>query len=233
MIITVVGAGGKTTVCNTLGRNLAQKGHPVLFTTTTRIYRPEGCPVYAGQPEDISPLGRFTAAGRQKIKNGKLMGFSGEETDCIERGKLFDYIFVEGDGAKGRPVKAPAEWEPVYPALTRLILGVIGLDSVGKPVSEDNVHRSGLFMSITDSRPGDIITCGHLYKLIHHPMGLFRSAPRGVKKVVLLNKTDLSGNNKEEIYDLQRKSKFPVLAVSRDIDWVDGFIGKFIGETKG
>ncbi len=226
MTITVVGAGGKTTVCKSLGAELARRGNRVLFTTTTQIYRPDDCPVFTGDPKDILPLGRFMAAGRQDIGNGKLKGFSGEETDQIEQTKLFEYILVEGDGAKGRPVKAPAEWEPVYPGLTGLILGVIGLDCIGKPVTEENVHRSELFMRITGTNPGNTITYEHLLRLIRHPLGLFRHAPEGVQKVVILNKTDTGDN--AVLMKLQQKSDFPIYPARRDKEWSDDLIQRFI-----
>ena len=232
MIITVVGAGGKTTICLCLGKELSRRGGRVLFTTTTQIYRPDCCPVFVGDPEDLSPSGRFTAAGSQEIQNGKLKGFTAEETDAIERRRSFDYILVEGDGAKGRPVKAPAEWEPVYPGLTRLAVGVIGLDCLGKPVSEENVHRSELFMQITGAHPGEVIKKEHLQKLIVHPLGLFRHAPQAAEKVVLCNKTDRIGNN-TDIEEYRRKSGYPVFAAGRDRDWADEFIGKFILPARG
>jgi probable selenium-dependent hydroxylase accessory protein YqeC len=170
---------------------------------------------------------------KYSIENGKLKGFSGGETDGIELRKLFDYILVEADGSKSRPVKAPAEWEPVYPALTRLILGVVGLDCLGKPVAEENVHRSALFMQIAGAGPEDLITAGHLFQLIHHPLGLFRHAPQGVQRVVLFNKADLAGNPKKEITDLQRNADYPVFYTSRDFSWADDFIQRFLTGTKG
>lgn len=233
MIITIVGAGGKTTISIRLGTELAQIGCRALFTTTTHIRRPENCPVFIGNPEELTPRDRFMAAGRQEIESGKLKGFTGPEIDVIEHKKIFDYIIVEGDGAKSRPVKAPAEWEPVYPGLTRLVLGVIGLDCIGKPITEENVHRSALFLQLTGARPGDKITIEHVHKLIHHPEGLFRHAPQGVLKVILFNKADLKGHSKEEITLLQRKTDFPVLPVSRDFEWTDDFIQRFITGTKG
>ena len=232
MIVTIVGAGGKTTICNSLGAVLAQRGHRVLMTTSTQIYRPDNCPVFIGNPEALSPQGNLTVAGMQEIENGKIKGFSGPEIDTIEQKGLFDYIIVEGDGAKSRSVKAPAEWEPVYPSFTRLALGVIGLDCIGKPIFEDNVHRSTLFMQLTGSRTGDRITIEHLYKLIHHPEGLFRHAPQNCKKVVLFNKSDLVGNNTQEIEDFQRKADFPVFSVSRNTDWT-AFIQRLITLAKG
>ena len=48
MIIAVVGAGGKTTLSNHIGKCLASMGHRVLFTTTTKIFMPTDNPLYLG-----------------------------------------------------------------------------------------------------------------------------------------------------------------------------------------
>ena len=39
---------------------------------------------------------------------------------------------IEADGAKRLPLKVPGEWEPVIPDFTDLVVGVIGMDAVGR-----------------------------------------------------------------------------------------------------
>ena len=47
-------------------------------------------------------------------------------------------VIAEADGARLRPLKAPAEHEPVIPPAADAVVAVAGLDSVGAP------HRGGL-----------------------------------------------------------------------------------------
>lgn len=228
MIITVVGSGGKTTVCIRLGWELSRRDYSALFTTTTHIRRPEGIPVYTGPAHDLSPLAPLTAAALMETDGGKLKGYSPEDIDAIDIQKKFDMILVEGDGSKERPVKAPAEWEPVYPGRTTLTIGVIGLDCLNKPITEEFVHRPEIFCQITGANPGDPITCTHLLALIQSPLGLFRHAPEQVRKTVFLNKKDQTGGNGEQVAELIRRADIPVLLTGRDSNWPDEFISGYI-----
>jgi len=232
MIITVVGAGGKTTVSITLGRKLAQRGFSVLFTTTTHIRRPADMPVYIGMAQEIKPHKGLMAAAREETEEKKLKGFASEELDALELKQVFENIIVEGDGAKERPVKAPADWEPVYPLLTALTIGVIGLDCLGKPAKEEFVHRPELFCQVTGARAGEPVTCAHLLALIQSPQGLFRHAPPNARKVVFLNKEDQISGNKEQVEELIKQSVIPVLITGRDTNWPNAFISKYIPDGR-
>ena len=52
----------------------------------------------------------------------------------IEAGKLqklaslCDVMLIEADGAKHKPLKVPADWEPVIPEFADIVVSVIGLD---------------------------------------------------------------------------------------------------------
>jgi probable selenium-dependent hydroxylase accessory protein YqeC len=97
---------------------------------------------------------------------------------------------VECDGSKRKPIKAPAHYEPVVPASTTKTIGVIGLDAVGKPITEEYVHRPELFCSVVKRCMGELIDTEAVVNLIVSPQGLFKGAPEGCAKYVLLNKAD-------------------------------------------
>ena len=102
--------------------------------------------------------------------------------------KAWGLVLVEADGSKRLPVKAPAPWEPVVPEGTDLVVGVVGLDALGRPMDERTVHRPQLFAAVTGCAPGDPIAWGHLVALARHPEGLFKGVT--CRRVVLLNKVD-------------------------------------------
>lgn len=233
MLIAVVGAGGKTTISYTIGKELANKGDNVLFTTTTKIWPPQNIPVYVGNPENIPALPGLSSAAKRVLPNGKLQGYSPAEMDSVLATGFFDYIITEADGAIGRPIKCPNDTEPVYPTKTDLIIGVIGLDSIGKRITDDNVHRELLFSKITESRIGDTITSNLIIKLINHPDGLFRHAPASLPKVVCLNKFDaLLPQNIEQCNSVAPKSKYPVVVTSRNNDWFKDFYTQHLSNRK-
>ena len=104
--------------------------------------------------------------------------------------RLFDFILVEADGAKRKPIKAPADYEPVIPESTALVIGVIGLDCLGKAVTEENIHRCSIFCACTGKKPGEMIDRESIVRLIRAENGLFKGAPAESRKVLLLNKAD-------------------------------------------
>lgn len=233
ILITVVGAGGKTTISNTIGNKLSKKANNVLFTTTTKIWPPQNIPVYVGIPAHIPALPGLSSAARRVLPNRKLKGFSPAELDSISAADFFDYIITEADGAKGRPIKCPNDTEPVYPSQTDLVIGVIGLDSIGKRITDNNVHRKQLFSKITESQIGDIITYNHIIKLINHPHGLFRHAAAPLSKVVLLNKYDtLLQQDFEQCNQIIHKSKYPVVVTARNKDWFNEFYTQHLSNRK-
>jgi len=230
MIISVVGAGGKTTVGQKIAYELANKGFKTLFTTTTKIFRPESGSIYLGPAQDINANSYLTTAAKSELENAKLGGYSADEIKIIASKQLFDYIIVEADGAKQRTVKCPNDTEPVYPHHTDLIIGVIGLACLGKPISNEFVHRKELFAAVTQAHVDDVITAYHILSLIHHPDGLFRHAPKAAKKIVFLNKYDTIDKGRQyEVDMIVKESKPPVLVTARDRDWFSDFYAEYIG----
>lgn len=158
-VIALVGAGGKTTLMDTFAACYAQRGSTAVLTTTTRIMRPKQYPV-AYQMEQLREMlsgtqtagagqqeaGRAASAGAGQQKTGRIVAAG---TDAPE-GKLrmpdrisitdlaeaADVVFVEADGAKRLPCKAPREKEPVIPKECDIVVGVMGMDTLGQPLAQ-------------------------------------------------------------------------------------------------
>jgi probable selenium-dependent hydroxylase accessory protein YqeC len=94
MIIALVGAGGKPSLGNQIGTGLSGMGRRVLFTTTTKINRPENHPLFLGAAQEVLPLGFFMTAAKSVLENGKLEGYSPAEIGVIANSGLFDDIIV-------------------------------------------------------------------------------------------------------------------------------------------
>ena len=98
------------------------------------------------KPENIQgSSGTHCSASEEQNKSGKL--FTGKlqalpEEQLQELKKECD-VSIEADGARRLPLKVPAAWEPVIPEMTDLVIGVIGLDCLGKAI-KDTVHRPKL-----------------------------------------------------------------------------------------
>jgi probable selenium-dependent hydroxylase accessory protein YqeC len=203
-VVSFVGAGGKTSLLLHLARELESQGRPVLVTTTTHLADPgeEGGTfariVFRGEMEHAvapgpaagpEPLAGVTLlVSRRADEPGKLKGVDPSQVRGLR--KAWPLVLVEADGSKRRPIKAPADHEPVVPEGTDLVVGVVGLDAIGKPMDERTVHRPALFSAVTGCAAGSPIGWDHVVALVRHPQGLFKGA-RG-RRVVLLNKADES-----------------------------------------
>lgn len=198
-LISVVGAGGKTSTLFWLAHCLQQAGRRVLITTTTHMYLPDACPVVVcGDPCRLparvwqQPLvACFTAwlAGK-----GKVRGFSAQTLDALAVHAGIDVILVEADGAHGFAIKAPAEHEPCIPLTSCSVIAVTGAQLIGQPLGPDTVHRWPLFSRLTGAQQGDRLDFALLRRLVSHPQGAFKGAPVGSRRIWLLNQISHNEN---------------------------------------
>jgi probable selenium-dependent hydroxylase accessory protein YqeC len=200
-VISIVGAGGKTSLMFRLAAELASGGEIVLTTTTTKILRPDNRQsphvILSGSVTGIVDHYRtllkhhrhMTAAARE-ASPGKLAGLSPEVVDGLHRTRQFQWIIVEADGAARMPLKAPAAHEPVIPRNTDWLIGVVGLEAVGKPLGEPYVFRPDLFSEITGLARGDAISAEAVATALIHQRGIMKGAPPTAKRRVFLNKAD-------------------------------------------
>jgi probable selenium-dependent hydroxylase accessory protein YqeC len=129
--------------------------------------------------------------GLRALESGKVEGIGPDQANDLFQETILDYLIVEADGAAGRPVKAPAEHEPVIPSSATVVVSVAGLEAMGKPVDEETVFRPDRFEQVTGLSRGDRITPEALARLYSSPDGLFRGSPFTARQVAFLNKCDL------------------------------------------
>lgn len=134
-VVSLVGGGGKTTLLYAMASHCAQKGWRVLVSTTTHILRPENW-LWAKTDAEIQKLwarGSYAVVGSPAPK-GKLT--APPEADLAHWMAQADAVFLEADGAKHFPCKAPAEQEPVLLPQSDIVLAVAGLSALGHPLKE-------------------------------------------------------------------------------------------------
>ena len=156
-VVTLVGAGGKTSGLFRLADEAVADGRRVVTTTTTRIFasQAEQAPSRLVLEPDRSAAIDWGALEAKLARHGhcllvtslagpKCEGLPPQVVDTLaarahELG--ISLIAVEGDGSRRRPVKAPAPHEPVIPDCTTHLVPVVGLDALGLPLAEPYVHR--------------------------------------------------------------------------------------------
>ncbi|MBM4278658.1 MAG: putative selenium-dependent hydroxylase accessory protein YqeC [Deltaproteobacteria bacterium] len=207
-MISLTGAGGKTTLMFRLAGELFLQGKKVITTTTTKILEPsknETSHLFVSRDEErikefvdrhIDEYGHITLAG-EKLDSGKLKGLSSSLLNILWNLCEIDAMIIEADGAAGRPVKAPREGEPIIPSNTTLVAAVLGLEGVGKELNDRNVFQAERVSKLTGIPEGEKMTEEGMALLMTHPEGLFKGAPNSSRLVTFLNKADISnGLNK-------------------------------------
>ena len=200
-VVSLIGAGGKTTLMFRLASELRAAGRTVLTTTTTRIFLPADdetdALIITPDPEEVLRRVRSFRGARSHITagaavtgSGKLTGFPPETIGMFAASGLFDWIVVEADGSARRPLKAPADHEPVIPSASTAVVAVAGLDAVGEPFSDEVVFRAETASAMMRHRPGEKITEEAMARLIAHPCGGFKGAAPDTRRIVFLNKAD-------------------------------------------
>ncbi|WP_406243788.1 selenium cofactor biosynthesis protein YqeC [Tissierella carlieri] len=189
-MLSFVGGGGKTTTIFELAKEFISLNKKILISTTTKVFTPlkeEYNYLFLKDiDKDFNPLNATITIFGEEIKNGKLEGISSEKLEEIFARNIFDIILIEADGSKRKPIKAPGNHEPVIPTTSTKTIGVIGLDSLGKAIDEDTVHRPELLCQMVGKN--FIIDEEVIVKLVLDKNGLFKNASRD--KILLLNKAN-------------------------------------------
>ena len=215
--ISLVGAGGKSTLFKRLAEELLLKNKRMILTTTTKMFARQLAPfikkgrlIEDHDEETIresirkyffieSKRGRLAVIGKKIIEDNGEEKVSGPPPDWLDKwweDKLADYFLIEADGAAGRSVKAPASHEPLIPLSTTDLIGVIGIDCLGLSLQEENVFRSEIFSRLTGLNLREKVGIEALSLLICHPEGLFKGAPLGCRRHLFINKAENAEDQK-------------------------------------
>ena len=106
--------------------------------------------------------------------------YTGLPTKVIEQLKVRHpawYILIEGDGAKGKWLKAPLPDDVPVPVNCDTIIGVLNLQMLGNSLLPEKVEGIETATMIMGRSQGAVITPAMLAKLIKHPRGMFRGMP--------------------------------------------------------
>jgi len=201
-VISLAGAGGKTTLMFRLAKELFLAGKKVVTTTTTKILEPvsgETVSLFINLDEEelkqfvhkhLEEYKHITIA-KERLESGKLKGVSSNLVNDLWGSNKIDYIIIETDGAAGRPVKAPREGEPVIPLSTTLVVAILGVDGLEKEVNDENVFQAERVSKLTGIPIGKKMTDEAMAVLMTHPEGIFKGTPSSSRVIAFLNKVDI------------------------------------------
>lgn len=226
-VVSIVGAGGKTSLMFRLAHEFRDRREPVLTTTTTKIMLPkkEQCRHVVLTPSVQSLVDQAEALLKKSFhlcaasptkpgQKGKITGFN---PDCIEKLRhcgLFRWILVEADGAAQKPLKVPAPHEPVIPDCSSWVIGVIGLTAIGKPLGPQWVFRHERYSAITGLAQGAPVTEDSVVRAALHSKGLFKGSPQRAEKILFFNAAEQA---QHQLTGRRLAEKMRVLQANHDI----------------
>lgn len=189
-VVSVVGAGGKTTTIRRLLKEYTAVHQPVIATTTTHIqhWKWENVLVEESIPELHRLLEVYSGVWvGTPTQNGKLCKVSDDFFQKLLEEKI--PLFIEADGAKRMPCKAPGEHEPVIVKETDCVIAVYGLSAIGKPIGEVCFREENV-LGILKKSSQDILTENDVIKLAFSPFGGKKNVEDHMEYQVIFNQAD-------------------------------------------
>lgn len=216
-IVSVVGSGGKTTFIYNLAEEL--KDEKVLISTTTKMFCPEENQIdyffSSSESDELNIKKGRTFIMGEKLNNNKV---SGDISLIKKYSSSFDYILLESDGSKRKPLKGWNDTEPVILNGTTKTIGIIPLHIVGEKITEENIHRIEIFNNIFKTKIGNEITLDIIVEIINNPKGLFKDSIG--EKILFINR--ISDKKSKELVCkllelLSRKNKNSLKIIGGDL----------------
>lgn len=198
-VVTFTGAGGKTTALHRLAQELGP-AIPLLVTTTTRfgvdqlsLAAHHQIVREAPKAHEITDLlsehGTVVMTGTKAESGAKWEGLPAAWVDDLKEdvSAVGGCLLVEGDGARRRLLKAPAEHEPVVPVSTDLLIPLLGAEAIGARLTEGVAHRPERVAAVTGCPLGERLQWGHVVELLTSAEGALKGRPESARVRVLLN----------------------------------------------
>lgn len=207
-ICSVVGGGGKSSFILKASSFLRRQGVRFIVSTTTKMWLWQVSDIgdvialteiFKSNIAKFGTRGHFCVVG--SVTGEKVKGLSIKEACTLFSLFPEHRILLEADGSKGMPLKGHLKGEPVIPDASGLVVGIIGLDSLGRAVKEV-VFRPEEFARLYNVDLSDKIGLDLIMWHINHPLGLFKGAPQNAKRLVIFNKLDLfEGKRRQKLVD--------------------------------
>ncbi|WP_368225085.1 selenium cofactor biosynthesis protein YqeC [Aeromonas sp. R1-1] len=198
-LISLCGAGGKTSTLLWLAEYFYQQGKKVLITTTTRMFLPAPSH-YRELIIEADPVRQLTRCQQLPDKptlvalfshlderTGKVAGPDLRQIDLLKGQQRFDLILVEADGAHHKLLKVPALHEPCIPHQSDWVIALLGGAMVGANAEPSQIHRWAELQALCGIAAGEPLDWALFDRLLSHPEGVFKGTPPGARRIWFIN----------------------------------------------
>lgn len=214
-VLACTGAGGKTSLLQTLAKEGRSCYFPVILSTTTKMFFHQiekfGPVIANDYDEGAGRIAAQLAAGASAAwvssrEGDKCLGVPAQWLDRLAVANPSSQLLVEADGARGRMIKVPAAYEPVIPLSTAITVGVLNLQALGQPLDEVVAHRAELVSYLLNKPLGKKLEVLDFAAVALHEQGIFKNS-RGRKVLLLAGAGAVSHDQIAAVVQgLQRKS---------------------------
>jgi probable selenium-dependent hydroxylase accessory protein YqeC len=196
--VSIMGAGGKSTLMNRLADELIVLGHTVVLSSTTNYHRPQS--LQSDQilltrqvpewPEQLGMLARRW--NRLIVLHHDLGGAMVKGIDVAAVRTIHEHIseaivIVKTDGARKRWFKAPNQSEPVVPPWSQVCIAVVNREILGQPLTDALVHRPERVAELTGLNLGDRITPQAVGTVLTHPGTYAPKIPASARRAIYIS----------------------------------------------
>ncbi len=196
--IAFVGAGGKTTCMFQLAK---AKGDHSIITTSTHLGVDQIPPGMqhriVSSAQEIRSLLLHPSEESIVITGPRVDEFRFGHPDEEALTLLHDQIqgteyslFIEADGSRTLPIKAPADHEPAISTWVDTVVTLFGCSGLGQPLSNQVVHRIVEYQTLSGLKEGELITVDAAAKVLTSPHGGLKRIPEYAERVLVLNQAD-------------------------------------------
>lgn len=189
-LTAVVGAGGKKSTLYTVGAELDR----AVLTTAVRI--PRFDEHVAEIHETTDPVSTLESVREWPVglvpgfEESRYLGYDLDTIEEIAASPIPEAVLIKSDGARNREFKVPGEDEPRIPSAADRVLGVVSTHIVGKPLTEEYVHRPERVSALTGLESGEEIGIKDVATVLSSANGTQKHVPETAEYIPVLNKVD-------------------------------------------
>ncbi len=202
-VVSLIGAGGKTSLLVGIGYELAETGWRVLAAATVPVPEEQlslfPAALHANtEPAVISQTlseARFVVL-HGDIVRGRAMAVAPSLIDALLDRIDSDVMLVEADYAAGKPLKAPSRGEPQIPKATTLAIPVASFAAVGQALNDENVYNAQAMIDRCGFPLNGAIRPSWIAQVIRDDQLGMAGVPRDVRTVAFFNQTPMTPYNR-------------------------------------
>lgn len=175
-IISLTGAGGKTSLMLALAKDLSHYGQ-VLLTTSTKLSAEEMKTIDQVSFEAYIKDRKAYKKSKELLishgpnDQGKLLGLTEEEIFKIKND--FAYVVIEADGSRRLPFKFWQDWEPTIVNFSTKTIGVFSIEVYEKNLGPANTYN---YEKGKEYSTSNIIDSDLIYKLLADDKTYFKNS---------------------------------------------------------